>query len=134
TEGMWLDDERLAGRQANSLVAGQALLDDPRTEAAVIVMSPADVSRFGLPADQLSALVLDEAGMMSTEDRGTLTNALELALPHSLMTVALKPDPELLESRPVRRHADDGLWHVESDDLQRVCERLLATLLSRRAT
>jgi cyanophycin synthetase len=128
--GMWLDDDRLAGRQTISLAAGQAILDDQRTEAAVVVMTPMEVARFGLPADQIDALLLDDPASWSEEDRGALGSALELALPHSLVTIALRPDPALLDSKAIRKAADDGRWRVEAGDLQGACERQLARLLS----
>jgi cyanophycin synthetase len=125
-DGAWLGDERLAAGQPDSLTAGQILLDDPRTEAAVIVMSAADTARKGLPADQFNALIFDSPDNWDEDDRKSVANMLDVALPHSLKTLSVQTD----QPPTGWGQAEKRQWQVRAESVQRLCEETIASALS----
>ena len=96
--GIWLGTERLAGPQASAFRAAQALMANRDTDAALLVMSPADIRRSGLPFDWCDMAVLDRPEDWGGPGEAPVADMLQMLLPHtgkimltSQSQAALKP-------------------------------------------
>jgi cyanophycin synthetase len=124
-DGVWLGEERIAPQQPDALAASRVLMDDTRTEAAVIVMSGGEISRFGLPTDLVNTLILDSPDHWSEEDRKSAENLLAIALPHAVTTLSV----ETAQPPAGWGHAERGQWQMRAEPVQRLCEEALGTIL-----
>lgn len=124
-DGAWLGENRLTGRLDNAFHAAQILLQNIQAEAAVIVMSPGEVRRIGLPFDACNALVLDDPQKWDEEDRAALNQILEVALPHAERAITIAP----LDGPTASTKAAAPLQTSDFGGLQQSCEGLLVELL-----
>lgn len=83
--GAWLEGVQCVWRPASSFAAARGLLSDTRLDAALIVMSPEDIVRFGLPVNRFATARLappDHGGADVAQAR-LLEQALRMIRPHA---------------------------------------------------
>lgn len=82
--GAWLDGVQCVWRPASSFAAARGLLTDTRLGAALIVMSPEDIVRFGLPVNRFDTARLAPGGSGTQAARAPqLEQALRMLAPHA---------------------------------------------------
>ncbi len=81
-EGVWQGLERLAGAQPNVFSAAQILLSNRFVDAAIIVMTPAQIMFYGLPFDRFDLVVLRGPDSDNQWDYAELAEMWRMVLPH----------------------------------------------------
>ena len=123
--GVWLGAGRIAPALKNGLLAGEILLNEQETEAALIHMRPDEVSRLGLPCDSCDTLVIAAPDSWDIADRNRLADIIAIAGPHAKQTIYTPPSHLSL--------ADVGASDMRpSDDtsLQEVCAIFLRAAIA----
>lgn len=128
-EGIWLGRSQVTGPQGSSFNAGHMIVANPQTEAAIIVLSPAEVRDFGLPVDRCDLLVLEGPDNWDGGERERLSDLLEIVLPNTRKAVYLQPAHSLLASH----RAGGRLEAAASDRLEQVCHDFIAAATQNRA-
>ena len=91
SQGVWLDDERLAPASASFFQAGQMLLAHPDCDALILSATPREILQHGLPFDRCDQLLLD--GDPRQLPPALLREALRLLLPHAASILHASPHP-----------------------------------------
>jgi cyanophycin synthetase len=128
-QGIWLGRDQVTGPQRSSFDAGHMIIANPQTEAAIIVMSPAEARDFGLPVDRCDLLVLEGPDNWEGGERERLSELLEIVLPNARRAVYLQPAHSLL----VSHRAGGRLEAAASDRLQQICQDFVAAATQSRA-
>ena len=120
-EATWLGGTQLAGVMDSGFAAAQALLGNADVEAAIIVMPPAEIRRFGLPHDKSDLLAFASPDDWDG-DRKVVEEILRMALPNAI------------EARVLGAAASvpDALPRLDLD-VRGLCERFLGEALPARA-
>ena len=82
-DGIWIDGRRVTKPQKDGFHAAQILLVDEAVHAALCLMSAAEVSQFGLPAERFDSIRVITDTALTTAERNALVTVLEMARPHS---------------------------------------------------
>jgi cyanophycin synthetase len=94
-DGIWLGDERITVPRSNAFGAAQRLLNHPEAESALVILTPGEIRRFGLPMDLCDALILDAPDNWPTEDKEGLEEILDIAGRNARQTIHTPPGAEL---------------------------------------
>lgn len=80
--GVWIDGVRLTPAQASGFHAARILLDSPEVDAALCVMTPDEIVRYGLPVDRLDSACLIGGERFSEAQQRALASAMHMLKPH----------------------------------------------------
>lgn len=80
--GVWIDGVRITPAQASGFHAARILLDSPEVDAALCVMTPDEIVRYGLPVDRLDSACLIGGERFSDAQKRALARAMRMLKPH----------------------------------------------------
>jgi cyanophycin synthetase len=115
SEGVWLNNERLAGPQSSAFRAGRILMAGQEIDAALMVMSPAEIRRSGLPFDWCNVAVFDHPGDWGEPDDAAVAEMLDMLLPHAGQMMMTSQDHAGLKPHWAALQAHGGLELVDAD-------------------
>jgi cyanophycin synthetase len=118
-EGVWIGGERVTNISDSAYSIGTSLFFDHSVNAALVVMSAAEIRRFGLPADHFDLVLFDDPEYWSDEDRKVAGEAILLLVSHACAIAALNPEhfclqPHLEKDKlvPPAEAIETGPWAV----------------------
>jgi cyanophycin synthetase len=132
SEGVRLGAERLTGPQASAFKAGRILMANREIDAALIVMSPAEIRRTGLPFDRCDIAVLDGPRDWGETDEALVAELLRMLLPHAAKIMTTDRDHALLQPHWAELQAHDGLEIVAAREGHAMREQALRRILGAR--
>jgi cyanophycin synthetase len=118
SEGVRLGDERLTGPQASAYNAGRILMASREIDAALVVMSPAEIRRTGLPFDWCDIALIHSPGDWVESGEALGAEMLRMLLPHAGKIMMTDRDHALVKPHWAALQSHGGLEIVAADEAQ----------------